>query len=173
MIIWFLVTTLKISAWGHVCRHSRIRTYPTITASAQWDVTSLSTDRHTASVVQHSHFLSTLWIQKVLIPSTCYQMCSLSQLKTLWRMELPCRVEPLAGSILRDSSELYCSAQFTVQPGVSNAAGPKYLNLVTEWKERILVVITILFVRSIEYMHHYSHPICNFMRIIAMLVAFE
>lgn len=28
MIIWFLITTFKISVWGHVCRHSRIRTYP-------------------------------------------------------------------------------------------------------------------------------------------------
>lgn len=156
---------LKISVWGDVCRHSRTRTYHPMTVWAQGDVTSLSTDRHTASIVQHSHFPATLWIQEVLISSTSYQMCSLSQLKTLWRMELTRRVEPLAGSILRGSSELYCSAQFTVQPGVSNATRPKYLELVAEWKGRILVVkITILFVRSIEYTHHYSHPICNFIQ---------
>lgn len=107
MIIWFPITMLKISVWGDVCRHSRTRTYHPMTVWAQGDVTSLSTDRHTASIVQHSHFPTTLWIQEVLISSTSYQMCSLSQLKTLWRMELTRRVEPLAGSILR--AVLQCS----------------------------------------------------------------
>lgn len=112
--IWFHKTMFKISVWGHVCRHSRIRTYHPVTIWVQWDVTSLSTDRHTASTVQHSHSLSALWIQKALISSTGYQMCSLSQLKTLWRTELTHRVEPRAGKICRGSSELYCSAPFTV-----------------------------------------------------------
>lgn len=67
MIIWFPITMLKISVWGDVCRHSRTRTYHPITVWAQGDVTSLSTDRHTASIVQHSHFPATLWIQEVLI----------------------------------------------------------------------------------------------------------
>lgn len=102
-------------------------------------------------------------------------MCSLSQLKTLWRTDLTHRVEPLA----EVSSELHYSTPLTVQPEVSNAAWPKHLELTTEWKERILVVrscknfTVVLVIRSIEHMHHYSPSHLQFHpRIIVMLGIF-
>lgn len=155
MIIWFLIIMFKISVWGHVCRHSRIRTYNPITIWAQWDATSLSTDRHTASVVQHNHF-SSGYRRFSSLPQLIRCAASHSW-KPFGGWKSTHRVEPLAGSILRGSSELYCSAPFPVQPEASNGAWPKYLELITEWKERILVVrscknsTVVLVVRSIEF----------------------
>lgn len=101
-------------------------------------------------------FHPTLWIQEVLISSTTYQMCCPSQLKTLWRgTEETCQPQlglcqevSGRGAISHPQSHT-AVLTLRVQSGVSNVVGLKYLQSVTGWKGRILVVkIIILFIKK-------------------------
>lgn len=111
MIIWFLIIIPKIPVWGHVCRHSRIRTYHPPSQPEPSEMSQVLAQTGTQPALSNTAiFPFTLWIQEVLTSSTSYQMCIPSQMKTLWRTELTHRAEPVSESILRGSSELNCTA---------------------------------------------------------------
>lgn len=130
--------------WGHDCRYSRIMRYQPLLQpehSEMSQVKHVSTDTQPMlSDTATSH--PTTWTQEVLISPTSYQMCWPSQLKTLWRRtELTHRAQ--LGTCQKVSGRGAISPQ--LQSAVSNLVGPKYLESVTGWKGRILVVkITIL-----------------------------
>lgn len=145
-----------INVWGHVCRYSRITRYqplPQPEHSEMSQVKHVSTDRHTANVVWHSHLPSNPLDTGG--PHLAHKLSDVLALTTENPLEKD-RIDPqntvghLSKSIWQrcslSLSELHSCAQ--LQSGVSNLVGPKYLESVNGWKGRILEVKTILFFKN-------------------------